>query len=375
MPPINLLIKPASGLCNLRCSYCFYHDITAKREQKSYGFMSDETLENVVKKALDFADDACTIAFQGGEPTLVGLDFYKRYIEFVALHNHKNLKINHAIQTNGFGLTAEWAEFFVANNFLVGLSLDGTKPTHDAFRHDNNGGDTFNATMQTISLFNRTGVQYNILTVVNSRTAKRIDSIYSFYKKQKFTYLQFIPCLNPLGEEGEKFEYTLTPKAYGEFLKTLFDLWYRDFSSGQAIHIRHFENYVEMLLGYPPESCGMSGVCGIQNVVEADGQVYPCDFYVLDRFKLGSLNECDFPLIDERRTELAFVEVSMQQDEKCKTCKHFHLCRGGCKRYREPETATGYNLNSFCSAYYDFFEYATTRLQKLAQEISRRMKC
>lgn len=371
MPPIHLLIKPSSGSCNLNCSYCFYRDITEKREQALFGFMSLDTLENVIRKALIFADSECTLAYQGGEPTLVGLEFYRKSVELQQEYNRKNLKIHNAIQTNGFGLDAQWASFFHDNNFLVGLSLDGTKDTHDAFRHDYSNKDTFNEIMKTVNLFNNYKVEYNILTVVNARTAKRINSIYSFFKKNNFEYLQFIPCLNPLGEENEKYDYTLTSQAYGHFLKTLFELWYQDFISGKQVHIRQFENYIEMLLGYPPESCGMSGVCSFQNVIEADGEVYPCDFYVLDEFKLGNLNSVDFEQIEENRRQTQFVEISTKVHEDCKTCEYMFICRGGCKRYREPCIDGEYGLNRFCSAYKDFFSYALPRLHELAQRIRK----
>ena len=228
--------------------------------------------------------------------------------------------------------------------------------------------------MATVDIFNKYKVEYNVLTVVNSRTARRIDSIYSFYKKNNFTYLQFIPCLNPLGKENEKFDYTLTPKAYGEFLKTLFDLWYRDFTKGEEIHIRHFENYIEMMLGYPPESCGMSGICSEQHVVEADGQVYPCDFYVLDQYKLGNLNDCSFEDIKKKRDELKFVEISKSADEKCKSCKFMPICRGGCKRYREPLSNGNLSLNFFCDSYYNFFEHSIDRLSNLAMQFKNNMR-
>ena len=136
---IHLLIKPASGLCNLRCRYCFYCDITQKREQASYGIMSLETLEAVIEKALEAARTECTIAYQGGEPTLAGLDFFRKSIEMQKKHNRRKITIHNAIQTNGMVIDEEWARFFAENHFLVGLSIDGTKETHDACRVDERG--------------------------------------------------------------------------------------------------------------------------------------------------------------------------------------------------------------------------------------------
>lgn len=374
MPPLHLLIKPASGACNLRCRYCFYHDEMENREQASFGIMSRETLENLVRKALERAQGHCTFAFQGGEPTLAGLDFFEELLELEKKYNRKGLPIDHAIQTNGFALDESWAKFFADNHFLVGLSLDGTRETHDSFRLDAAGKGTFQQVKRTAALFDRFGVEYNILTVVNAQTARRGQSIYNFYKKSGFRYLQFIPCLDPLGEAPGAREYSLTPAAYGEFLCRLFDLWYQDWMAGTPVSIRQFDNYIQMMLGYPPESCGMSGICARQNVVEADGGVYPCDFYVLDGYCLGNLNQCGFDEIEAKREALGFVEESKAVDADCRDCPWAPLCRGGCKRYREPRREDGsLQKNCFCQAYQKFFPYAIPRMEQIARQVSGRL--
>ncbi len=365
MPNINVLIKPASGLCNIRCRYCFYHDEAQNRAIKSYGFMSEECLEQIIKKAIEYSDTSCTIAYQGGEPTLRGLDFYRKSIEFQKKYNTRKLIIENAIQTNGIELNTEWAVFLKENKFLVGISLDGTSFTHDSFRVDAKNEGTFQKVMAAISLLNEYQVDYNILTVVNALTAKKASQIYELYQQNGFDYLQFIPCLNPLGKIEERFNYSLTAKAYGQFLKTLFDLWYNDFCKGTIVHIQQFEGYIRMLLRMYPEVCGMSGLCSSQHVVEADGEVYPCDFYVLDEYKLGNLNQVSFEEINNKRKELQFIERSATVHEDCNKCKYYAICRGGCQRHRDPK-------NVFCAAYYDFFEYSLQRLEKIAEWYSRR---
>jgi uncharacterized protein len=211
MPNINVLIKPASGMCNICCKYCFYKDEIHNRKIESYGFMKEETLEQIIKKTIDFSDTACTIAYQGGEPTLRGIDFFEKSIEYEKRYNTKGLQISNAIQTNGICINEDWAEFFKKNNFLVGISLDGTSFTHDAFRINNKGQGTFSQVLKAIDLLKKYHVEYNILTVVNALTAKKISLIYGFYKQNNFEYLQFIPCLNPIGKENERYSYTLTP--------------------------------------------------------------------------------------------------------------------------------------------------------------------
>lgn len=372
MDHVHVLLKPASGLCNLNCRYCFYHDIMEKREQDSYGLMSEATLERVIRAALEYADHECTIAFQGGEPTLAGLDFYRRAVALEKQYGRPSLTIHNAIQTNACGLDAQWADFFREHDFLVGISLDGTGETHDCNRRDQQGQGTFARVMEAIELCRDRGVAYNILTVVNRQTAGKARAIYQFYRRCGFDYLQFIPCLDPLGEAPGRSPYSLTPKAYGQFLNTLFDLWYADVQNGRAVSIQQFENYVQMLLGYPPASCGMGGVCGYQHVVEADGSVYPCDFYVLDKYCLGNLNTCDLAAVNRQRQALGFVEQSRQVDPACRRCPWYGLCRGGCRRHRVVKRDGSLGLNYFCESYRMFFTHAAGRLQKLAALVAAR---
>jgi uncharacterized protein len=336
--------------------------------------MSLDTLEGMIKNIFRYASQECTIAFQGGEPTLIGLDFYKQLIDYVQKYNKDRIKVNYAIQTNGYLINDEWAKFFSEHRFLVGLSLDGVKDTHDLYRIDSHGAGTYKTVMRTTQLFNNFGVDYNILTVVTANVAKNIGKIYGFYKKNNFRYQQYIPCLDPLMEKRGTNEYSLTPEKYAYFLKTLFDLWYYDVKRGDFIYIRYFENLVGILLGINPESCGMLGHCSIQYVVEADGGVYPCDFYVLDQYRIGNIATDSFETIEQNRRHIGFIEESMQVSEECRTCRWQQLCRGGCRRDREPMIDNKLSLNYFCSAYREFFEYAYERLYEVARNASSRIE-
>lgn len=372
MPPIQLLIKPSSGNCNLRCKYCFYCDEMEKRETANYGFMSTDTLEALVRKSLDFAEGSCGFAFQGGEPTLVGMDFYKRLLEFQSKYNTKKVTIHNSIQTNGFRLGEEWADFFAQNHFLVGVSLDGIVHTHDAYRIDAGGKGTFAEIMRTIELFDKKNVEYNILTVVNRRTAERISRIYSFYGKHGWKYQQYIACLDPLGEPQGMREYSLTPEAYGDFLVELFELWYLDWQKGAQPSIRMFENYIGILLGYMPEACDQRGCCSIQCVVEADGSVYPCDFYVVDSYRMGSFVDNTLEEILEQGKTLRFVEESVENREDCEACEYGYICRGGCRRNRQIGENGQLGSNYFCPAYKKFFAAALPRMKQIARKLSSR---
>lgn len=367
MPPVNLLIKPASGNCNMRCAYCFYYDTMSKRSQASYGFMSLKMLESVLEKALSYAEGSCTVAYQGGEPSLCGLDFFKKSIELQKKYNVNGVKILNAFQSNGYGLTREWIDFFAENKILVGVSLDGGPKLHDCYRKNTKGEGTFFRIMENIGLLKKAGVDFNILSVVNGKTAPAIKKTYEFYRKNGLDYLQFIACLDPLGEEPGGREYSLTPQAYGQFLIDLFEMWFDDLKMGRQPYIRQFENYIAILLGQKPESCDMNGICGIQYTIEADGSVYPCDFYVIDEYRLGNLCENSMAEIDRAREESNFIKDSMKKEEICRDCKYALVCRGGCRRTRQKKG----NHQYFCEAYKMFFDACLPALLYITETIRR----
>ena len=255
MRELTLLLKPASGQCNARCAYCFYQDVTQKRNQASCGMMTVATLEIILRKALRQAEKGCTIIYQGGEPSLRGLSFYQKAVELQKQHYRSGVSIRNVFQTNGLALDSRWAEFFAEHHFLVGVSLDGIRKTHDACRVDANGRGTFHQVMDTISLFRKYQVDFNILTVVNRETSTNIRRIYEFYQKNRLLYQQYIPCLSPFEKEWDAERYSLSAEAYGSFLNQLFDLWFEDWKQGRQPYIRFFENLIGRLLGVPMESC------------------------------------------------------------------------------------------------------------------------
>ncbi len=351
MLDISVLIKPASGMCNMSCDYCFYADEQKNRETENYGFMSFGTLKNVIRKTMANAERSITFAFQGGEPTLRGIDFFKEVIRLENRYNRRGIKVQNAMQTNGYDVDEKWCEFLHDNHFLAGLSVDGTKECHDAYRHTKDGKGTSDRICRTAELFDRYGVEYNILTVVNRKVAAGIEQIYAFYKKKGWRYLQFIPCLEPFGAEPGKQKFSVTPEQYGTFLVRLYELWYEDYKKGEQPYIRQFENYAAILMGYLPEACDQRGTCGLQHVVEADGTVYPCDFYAVDEYRIGNFNENTFAEIQKKRDGIRFVERSENISGRCGRCDYYRLCRGGCQRNRvfDPETETYHNY--FCESY------------------------
>ncbi len=377
MKSLSLLIKPASGNCQLRCRYCFYEDVTKSRQVSNLGQMSLETLDKLVSNAVSETTQVLSFSFQGGEPTLSGLDFYREFVRLV--HHYKaeyqkpTLRVHNVIQTNGMLIDDAWCAFLKENNFLVGLSIDGDKAIHDANRLDAQGKGTYNRVLRAARLLEKHKVEFNILTVVTRELARRGKHVYQTLKKSGFKYLQFIPCIEDFGEEPGSSPYALTAERYGDFLKDLFDAWYKDFMNGQYISIRHFDNWVHMLQGKPPETCSMSGSCTCYGVVEADGSVYPCDFYVLDEWRLGAIQDQSFESMLTCDRAKAFVEASIPIAATCRDCRYYPICRTGCRRDREPlNTGNGDDpsLNVYCEAYKQFFDHALPRMQQIARSIS-----
>ncbi len=363
---ISVLIKPSSSKCNLKCSYCFYHDVSKNRNVKDYGFMKEEISFKIIDRAFQFVGYGGNVsfAFQGGEPTLIGLQFYKNFVNEVEKKRKKqNINVTYGFQTNGILINEEWAVFFKNNNFLIGLSIDGTKDSHNLNRIDNLGNDTFKKVLKTSQLFDKVGVQYNILTVVTKNLAKKINSVYKFYKKYKFMYLQFIPCIDDFNHVNNS--YSLSNDEYKDFLIELFNLWFVDAKANNRISIRFFDNILGMFLNFPPESCDMRGFCSFQHVIEANGNVYPCDFYVLDDYYVGNIENDTFDKMHNNEVSKNFIKNSLQLSDKCKNCNYYKLCRNGCNRYRLENN----NINKYCNAYYEFYSNTSNKFNVIANLI------
>lgn len=364
MHPISVMIKPASSACNLQCKYCFYADEAAKRATPYYGKMTTETLENCVALCMNAAKGTCNFAFQGGEPTLAGLEFFRTVVALQKKYAKKGLVVTNALQTNGLLLDEEWCSFLKENHFLVGLSLDGTKDTHDLYRCSSDGKGSYSTVLRIAQRLKTNHVEFNILTVVTSQLSRNITKVYNFYKRNEWLYQQYIPCMDSLGEDRGEQGYSLKPEEYGVFLKKLFDLWYQDLTRGFYVSIRYFDNLLRIMHGIPPESCAMCGHCNIQYLVEGDGTVFPCDFYALDSYRLGNVNTNTIEEMDARRKEIRFIEDSYLLTEGCKECPWVKLCKGGCRRdYINGQIPKNY----YCESFRSFFEYAYPKLENACQ--------
>ena len=377
---LTLLIKPASSLCNLRCRYCFYHGLAETRNVGSYGIMRAETAKMLIERAVDAAESSISFAFQGGEPSLAGPEYFELFVDYAKKtisKSEKKPQVNYSIQTNGINITESFAKFLKANNFLVGLSLDGPKEINDFLRVDLGEGGTYAKISKTAELFDKLKVDYNILTVITAQTAKHIEKIYNYFKNRGFRYLQFIPCLEPLGVSSFDGAHSLTPELYEKFLVRLFGLWQNDLAKGKYTSIRFFDNLARIAAGQQPEQCGTQGFCAGQFVIESDGSVFPCDFYCTDNWKTGNILDMSFDEIYNSQTMQKFLETSLYakysaaEGEKCASCTVYYLCRGGCRRDRDNETDGFAKSNVYCEALFNFYRFAEPYLKDIAKNMKR----
>ena len=367
MKSITLLIKPASSLCNLRCRYCFYADIAGQRTVPSYGIMTMDTAERLIASAFQAVGNSGQIqfTFQGGEPTLAGLPFFQRFVELAQAHSRPGAEIHWSIQTNGMVLDDTWAAFFRDHNFLVGLSADGTREIHDACRVDPEGNGTWQTVTAAAALLKQYDVSFNLLCVVTKQCARRAQKVYHALQKLGSGYIQFIPCLDALEEQRGSASYSLTPEAYGSFLCTLLDAWYLDWKGGRYTSVRLFDDYIQLLMGLPPGTCATSGQCGSYLVVESDGSLYPCDFYVLDRWRLGDIRTCTLEEAAASGLAQDFLAEGRRRPQACLACRWYPICRGGCKR--DWQQHGGQTEHYYCTSFQRFFSYAAPRLEEIAR--------
>ena len=353
----------------MRCRYCFYADVTKGRHAGDLGRMTPDTLNALVRRALSEATSFCSFGFQGGEPTLAGLDFFRALVELVERHNKRGVKVVYALQTNGLLIDEDWARFLAEHRFLTGISIDAGRGVHDTLRLDNGGQGTHKRAMKAAELMARHGAAFNILSVVTNDLAAHPRRTYDFYRENGFHHLQFIPCIGPVEGPDAASPHVLRPRDYGKFLCETFDLWYRDYAKGDYRSVRTFENYIRILAGGQPENCAMSGACKAHPVVEADGGVYPCDFYATDCYRLGSVETDTFDSMLSGDRAQAFEAPSRHIDATCRTCEYLALCRGGCRRDREPLTGGLPGRNRYCESYKAFFAHALGRMREVSSRI------
>lgn len=363
MKNIALMIKPASSRCNLRCRYCFYAEVSERRDCRSYGLMRRDTAGRIIENIFRDLErgDSVTLAFQGGEPTVAGLDFFRFFAEKVEAVRGE-VRVSWALQTNGTLLDEDWCAFLKEKDFLVGLSLDAMQASHDENRVDAEEKGTFARVSAARALLEKHGVEYNILTVLTNALARHPQQVWNFLCKEDIGYVQFIPCLG--GLDGGATRFSLTPGRFASFHTQLFRLWAADLTQGKYRSVKLFDDLIRLLAFGSCGACGLIGRCMPQIVVEADGGVYPCDFYALDEYRVGNLAEESLGALYEKAAMAAFRTRPTEKLKLCEACPYAPICGGGCPRMRRevcgaPEAKT--------CGYRAFLDACLPQMQRIAQ--------
>ena len=360
---LSLLIKPVSADCNMRCKYCFYIRPGDPYRSEGRHLMDDRTLRTMISSYMKSAGKCASFGWQGGEPLLAGIDFFKRVAEYQQSYGLSAQLVSNNLQTNGLLLNDEWAKFFKRYNFFIGVSLDGPEEYHNAYRHALNGLDSFRQTMKGIQTLRNHQVEFSILTVVNDITVKKPAELFQFFIRNGLYHLQFIPCVEMNRETQEMKGYSLSVPDYKDFLCTLFDVWY---NKGKPIaSIRLFENILAVYMGIDPEICAFHNECGSYVVVEYNGDVYPCDFFVEEDWMAGNLLETPVHEMMNGPKLQAFNRRKIQQSSGCSNCEWNFICHFGCQHDRLVN-----GMNYLCEAYREFFSYTQKRFHLLKQALS-----
>ncbi|MFZ2088293.1 MAG: anaerobic sulfatase maturase, partial [Desulfobaccales bacterium] len=376
-PRIHVLAKPTGAICNLNCSYCFF----LKKESLypgSHFRMSDEVLETYIRQLIEcHRSPRVTVSWQGGEPTLMGLDFFQRALNFQKRYQRPGMIFENTLQTNGTLLNDEWCEFLRQHNFLVGISIDGPRPLHDLHRRDKQGGPTFDRVMGGLRLLQKHGVEYNILVTVNRANAGQPLEVYRFFRDEARTsWIQFIPAIERL-HDGEVTIYqegtavserSVQPRQFGHFLIAIFDEWVR--RDVGTVFVQTFEAAVRNWLGLPSSGmCVFDATCGHGLALEHNGDLYSCDHFVEPKYLLGNIQESHMMELVASEAQRTFGCNKLDLlPRSCRECEVWFACKGECPKNRFNVTPKGEpGLNYLCAGYKAFFRHIDRPLKLMSQ--------
>lgn len=383
----HVMVKPTGAQCNLDCAYCFYLHKEDLLQQSRTPRMSDALLEAHIQQYIAAqTGEEVIFSWQGGEPTLMGLDFFRRVVALQARYQKPGQRIGNDLQTNGILLDDEWCQFLKANHFLVGLSIDGPAGLHDKYRYSKGGKPTHERVMQSVALLHHHQVPFSALCVVNRHNAKEPLAVYRFLRDQvRPRQIQFNACVETTGfhSDGPGYwggsfqppavtDWSVEPVDWGNFLCQVWDEWFRrDFGK---VFVDQFENVISQMFGFGPQKCTSGKICGKALAIEHDGDVYSCDHYVYPEYRLGNIR-------DIHEGHLAFsdqqIRFALAKSESlpayCRQCLHLDLCWGECPKNRFLGTPDGEaGLNYLCSGLKKFYGKASSSRQELARRLQLR---
>ncbi|TCO06057.1 anaerobic sulfatase maturase [Natronoflexus pectinivorans] len=367
--PLNsVLVKPAGPDCNLNCTYCFYLDKSELFNESKTHRMSFDLLEILIKQVMEQSGSHVSFTWQGGEPTLMGIEFYENVIELQKKYGRGKV-VGNGLQTNGLLVDEEWAAFLNNHNFLVGLSIDGPKHVHDNYRKFSNGAPSWERVYQSLSLLKEYNVSVNAMSCLTSYSSQFAEEIYNFFKAEQLKWMQFIPIVET-SRNGTRYaaEFSVTAEDYGHFLIELFDLWTRDFENGEpTTHIREFESLFFAYVGMQAPECYMQAECGTYPTIEHKGDVFACDFFVETKWKLGNIKNSRLIDLLNSQKQQQFGKLKSVLPQKCRRCSWYRYCLGGCPKDRIKDIRDS-GMPRFCKSNKMLLEHADGFYKELAQK-------
>lgn len=374
-PAFHVMAKPTGSACNMNCDYCFF--LHKERLYPGSSFrMTDEVLELYISQYIEAQQvPEVTITWQGGEPTMMGLDFFRRSVDCARKFAPSGMRVEHTIQTNGMLLDEEWCEFLRENDFLVGLSMDGPRELHDRYRHDKRGGGSFDRVMRAARLMQENQVEFNILCTVNAANAGHPLETYRFFRDELgVNWIQFIPIVERVNHDGSTLlqegdtvtDRSLDPEQWGAFLVEIFNDWLvRDVGE---MHVNMFEAAFASWVGAPAMACIFDETCGNAMVIEHNGDLYSCDHFVEPGYLLGNILETSLStLISSDKQRRFGADKRNTLPALCRECKWLFACGGECPKNRfvtAPDGEPG--LNFLCPGYKAFFEHVDAPMRAMA---------
>jgi uncharacterized protein len=380
----SIMAKPHGSVCNLHCTYCYYLEKKKLYPESGNFRMSDGLLELFIRQYIESQDvPVVNFIWQGGEPTLMGVDFFKKAVALQKKYSNGKT-IENALQTNGTLINADWCKFLYDNHFLVGISVDGPGMIHDEHRTNVTGMPSFDRVMEAISLFKKHKVEFNTLTVVHRHNSRYPLEIYRFLKRIGSEYIQFIPVVERINHNAsndelklagpacqdatEVSDWSVRPEDYGKFLITVFDEWVR--KDVGRIFVQLFDVTLANWAGQPPGLCAFSETCGNAMVLEHNGDIYSCDHFVYPGYKLGNIHTADIQVMALSERQWGFGQDKQKLPACCINCEYRFACKGECPKHRfeiSPDGEKG--LNYLCKAYKMFFSYVHPYMQFMCDEL------
>ncbi|WP_152396696.1 anaerobic sulfatase maturase [Paenibacillus guangzhouensis] len=359
--PAALMWKTVSEECNLACDYCYYSSCHG-RPSADIQRIDDELLRKVIQEMMQGSRGSVSFAWQGGEPLLAGLDFFRRVVQYQQHYAPRNTIISNALQTNGTLVTREWAAFFRQYSFLLGVSVDGPAWIHDRRRKTGSGKGSYDRVMQGIEVLREARVDFNILMVIHEDNVHEAEAITTWIDQHQFDFVQFIPGMDFRSQDaGAEGKFLVTAKQYGQFLCQIFDWWYRD--GEPCVSVRVFDNWLQRLVGQEPEMCVHRESCPSILILEQNGAAYPCDFYIHEQYRLGDAGEQSLSALMADSAWDAFRSQKQVLADACRACEYVQYCHGGCPRHRVGNAGQ----DALCESYRMLYAYGEDRMRRLAK--------